>query len=211
MKYKVAFLDYWHLSSGLSAGAKLDSTVVRDENGLPYIPGKTIKGLIKEQSNNKQFLEICFGEEGNKIGKCHFLNIEIEENTRKFDFVTKCFGSSSDEKDEFYYEEKIVGECNFSNVEIEENTRKFIIQEKLQNQLFDEIASTKIDENGIAKSGSLREIEVVVPLSLYGEIKNIPDEYKQEMIKALKKVKRMGLNRNRGLGRCVVEIEGEGK
>lgn len=170
MKYIVTFLDYWHLSSGLSAGAKLDSTVTRDENGLPYIPGKTIKGLIREQSNNDKFLEICFGEEGNKIGKCHFLNIEIEENTRKF-----------------------------------------IIQEKLQNQLFDEIASTKIDENGIAKSGSLREIEVVVPLSLYGEIKNIPDEYKQEMIKALKKVKRMGLNRNRGLGRCVVEIEGEGK
>ena len=63
MKYKVTFLDYWHLSSGLSAGAKLDSTVTRDENGLPYIPGKTIKGLIKEQSNNNKFLEICFGEE----------------------------------------------------------------------------------------------------------------------------------------------------
>ncbi len=170
MKYKVTFLDYWHLSSGLSAGSKLDSTVTRDENGLPYIPGKTIKGLIKEQSNNNKFLEICFGEEGNKIGKCHF-----------------------------------------SNAEIEENTKKTIIKNSLQNQLFDEIASTKIDENGIAKSGSLREIEVVVPLSLYGEIKNIPDEYKQEMIKALKKVKRMGLNRNRGLGRCVVEIEGEGK
>ena len=170
MKYIVTFLDYWHLSSGLSAGAKLDSTVTRDENGLPYIPGKTIKGLIREQSNNDKFLEICFGEEGNKIGKCHFLNIEIEENTRKF-----------------------------------------IIQEKLQNQLFDEIASTKIGEDGIAESGSLREIEVVVPISLFGEIKNIPNEYKQEMIKALKKIKRMGLNRNRGLGRCFINVVGEEK
>lgn len=171
MKYKVTFLDYWHLSSGLSAGAKLDSTVVRDENGLPYIPGKTIKGLIKEQSNNNKFLEICFGEEGNKIGKCHF-----------------------------------------SNVEIEENTKKSIIKNSLQNQLFDEIASTKIDkENGIAESGSLREIEVVIPMSLYGEITNIPDEYKQEMINCLKKIKRMGLNRNRGLGRCLIADKGEKK
>ncbi len=183
MKYSVTFLDYWHLSSGLSAGAKLDSTVTRDENGLPYIPGKTIKGLIREMA----------------------------ELTKNFDFVTKCFGSSSDEKDEFYFEEKIVGECNFSNVEIEENTKKFIIKEKLQNQLFDEIASTKIDKNGIAESGSLREIEVVVPISLFGEIKNISPEYKQEMIKALKKVKRMGLNRNRGLGRCVIDVLGEEK
>ena len=183
MKYKVTFLDYWHLSSGLSAGAKLDSTVTRDENGLPYIPGKTIKGLIREMA----------------------------ELTKNFDFVTTCFGSSSDEKDKFYSEEKIVGECNFSNVEIEENTKKSIINNSLENQLFDEIASTKIDKNGIAESGSLREIEVVVPISLFGEIKNIPDVYKQEMINAIKKVKRMGLNRNRGLGRCKIEIIGEEK
>ena len=172
MKYKVTFLDYWHLSSGLSAGAKLDSTVTRDENGLPYIPGKTIKGLIREMA----------------------------ELTCNKEFVTKCFGSSSD-----------IGECNFSNAEIEENTKKTIINNSLQNQLFNEIASTKIDKNGIAESGSLREIEVVVPISLFGEIKNIPDVYKQEMINAIKKVKRMGLNRNRGLGRCIIDVVGEEK
>ena len=172
MKYIVTFLDYWHLSSGLSAGAKFDSMVTKDKDNLPYIPGKTIKGLIREMA----------------------------ELTCNKEFVTKCFGSSSD-----------IGECNFSNAEIEENTKKTIINNSLQNQLFDEIASTKIDENGIAESGSLREIEVVVPICLFGEIKNISDDYKQEMIKALKKIKRMGLNRNRGLGRCKIEIIGEEK
>ena len=172
MKYKVTFLDYWHLSSGLSAGAKFDSMVTKDKDNLPYIPGKTIKGLIREMA----------------------------ELTCNKEFVTKCFGSSSD-----------MGECNFSNVEIEENTKKTIINNSLQNQLFNEIASTKIDKNGIAESGSLREIEVVVPISLFGEIKNIPDVYKQEMINAIKKVKRMGLNRNRGLGRCIIDVVGEEK
>ena len=90
-------------------------------------------------------------------------------------------------------------------------TKKTIINNSLQNQLFNEIASTKIDKNGIAESGSLREIEVVVPISLFGEIKNIPDVYKQEMINAIKKVKRMGLNRNRGLGRCIIDVVGEEK
>lgn len=183
MRYKVTFLDYWHLSSGLSAGAKFDSMVTKDKDNLPYIPGKTIKGLIREMA----------------------------ELTNKKEFVFECFGSSSDSKDEFYSEENISSKCYFSNVEIEENTKKTIINNSLQNQLFDEIASTKIDENGIAESGSLREIEVVIPITLYGSIENIPDDYKQEMIKALKKIKRMGLNRNRGLGRCKIEIIGEEK
>ncbi len=170
MKYKVTFLDYWHLSSGLSAGAKLDSTVVKDDDNLPFIPGKTIKGLLKEQSNNNEFLEICFGEEGNRNGKCYF-----------------------------------------SDTLIADNIKKSIIENNLQNQLFDEIASTKINENGIAQTGSLREIEVVIPISLYGKIENIPTEYKQEMINCLKKIKRMGLNRNRGLGRCKIEVLGDDK
>ena len=57
MIYKVTFLDYWHLSSGLTSGSKLDSTVVKDKDGLPFIPGKTIKGLLREQSINKDFIE----------------------------------------------------------------------------------------------------------------------------------------------------------
>ena len=184
MKYKVTFLDYWHLGSGLSAGSKLDSTIIKDENGLPYVPGKTIKGLIREMA-------------------------ELSDNK---DFIYKCFGSSSSADDKFYSKDKIIGECYFSNIQIEENTKEFIRKNSLQNELFDEIVSTKIDKKtGTAESGSLREIEVVVPISLIGEINNIPKEYKDEMANSLKKIKRMGLNRNRGLGRCFIEILGEDK
>lgn len=38
----------WHCGSGLSAGADLDALVIKDPNNMPYIPGKTVKGLIKE-------------------------------------------------------------------------------------------------------------------------------------------------------------------
>jgi hypothetical protein len=31
------------------------------------------------------------------------------------------------------------------------------------------------------------------------------------MINSIKKVKRMGLNRNRGLGRCIIDVVGEEK
>lgn len=169
MKYKVTFLDYWHLSSGLSAGARFDSLVLKDENMIPFISGKTIKGLLKSVSNNKGFIKECFGEE-TKQGKCYF-----------------------------------------SNVTLEDKTAKTIKDKKLQNNLYDVIASTKIDENGIAQEKSLREIEVVVPISLYGEILNIPDTYKKKMKTSLSRIKRMGLNRNRGLGRCKIEVLGENR
>jgi hypothetical protein len=65
------------------------------------------------------------------------------------------------------------------------------------------IASTKIGDDGIAVDDTLREIEVVIPLSLYGEILDIPSsEDYARLTQALKMIKRMGLNRNRGLGRC---------
>ena len=175
IEYKIEFLDYWHLSSGLSAGAKLDSTVSKDKDGLPYVPGKTIKGLLREMAivlKNDAFVNVCFGKEGVKMGACYFSNAKLSDTL---------------------------------SVEITKH--------KLQENLYDVVASTKIgqkDKNneteGIAVTNSLREIEVVVPLVLEGSIDDVPDEYKDTLVKTLKMIKRMGLNRNRGLGRCIWEV-----
>jgi len=156
LKYKLTFLDYWHLSSGLSAGAKFDSSVVKDKDLLPYASGKTIKGLVREM---------------------------VEE----FEDVT------------------FIHQSYFSNAIISKDERDQIVSNNLQDNLYDVIASTKI-ENGIAVDDSLREIEVVIPISLYGEIRDISDEKRKMLQKSLQLIKRMGLNRNRGLGRCMFEI-----
>ena len=172
LKYKLKFYDYWHIGSGLSAGARLDSTVIKDENGLPYVAGKIIKGLSREMAelleNHDSFVKECFGGEGVDMGKCYFSNASLE---------------------------KTVAEQITTNY--------------LQDNLYDIIASTKIDDkSGVAQDNSLREIEVVVPLTLCGEIRDIPnDDYLKLMTRALKMIKRMGLNRNRGLGRCEFIVE----
>lgn len=44
----IRFFSQWHCGSGTSAGADVDELVVKDKNGMPYIPGKTLKGLIRE-------------------------------------------------------------------------------------------------------------------------------------------------------------------
>ncbi len=154
LKYRLQFFDYWHLSSGLSAGAKLDSTVVKDNEYIPYAPGKTIKGLVREM---------------------------LELETSDINFLHKCY---------------------FSNATIEKATKNEIVSNNLQDNLYDVIASTKIGDDGIAINDSLREIEVVIPTTLNGEILDIDENNYNNLKNALKNIKRMGLNRNRGLGRC---------
>jgi len=156
LKYKIKFLDYWHLSSGLSAGARLDSTVVKDKDGIAYVPAKTIKGLIREM---------------------------LELDTPDIEFLHRCY---------------------FKNATLDETAKQEIISNNLQDNLYEIIASTKI-ENGIAKDDSLREIEVVLPLTLEGEILDINSDDFTKLKKSLLMIKRMGLNRNRGLGRCQIE------
>lgn len=162
--FKITFLDYWHLGSGQSGGAKYDSSVIKDRQGFPYVPGKTLKGLLREYAEG-EFAKVCFGERGETRGMCYFSNAYIESSTR---------------------------------VELLKHNHQFL--------LVDSISATKINDKGVAESGSLREIEVVIPLSLYGSIENIPNEFVSLMSATLKKIKRMGLNRTRGLGRCEIDI-----
>lgn len=151
MIYYIKFFDYWHIGSGQSAGDLYDSMVLKDELGFPYLPGKTLKGLVTEMM---EFIDkdYTFSE--------HFSNFELPINTKE---------------------------------ELKE-TKEF---------LFQKISSTAIDsKTKLAKDKSLRDIEVTIPLTLYGKIENIQNKTKLD--KALRMIKRVGLNRNRGLGRCEI-------
>lgn len=45
--YSLLFATTWHCGSGLPRGLT-DRAVVLDERGLPYIPGSTVKGILRE-------------------------------------------------------------------------------------------------------------------------------------------------------------------
>lgn len=165
MKYSITFYDFWHLSSGTSAGPSMDSLVVKDSDGLPYLPGKTLKGLVKEMVellDNTKVKEI-FGDEGSNIASSYFSNATLDEDT----------------------------------------INHLVNDSTLKKHLFDKVTSTRIGENGIAVDKSLREIEVVVPLLLSGTIECEDEEL---ITQALGMIKQIGLNRNRGLGRCKIEV-----
>lgn len=120
---------------------------------------------------------------------------EIAENLNDANFLKECFG------DEFN-----AAKCHFSNAELNLATKEALKKANLTPFLYSKIASTAIDECGMAMDGSLREIEVAKPMSFYACIENVPQIHAPAMKKCLKSLKRMGLSRTRGLGRLKIEL-----
>jgi len=183
IRYKVTFHSAWHCGSGESKGADLDALVIKDKNGLPYIPGKTMKGLIR-------------------YGYDEIYDVMIEKPESKVSW--KIFGKESTNANE----KSETGECFFKNATIQNPLYDGLVSQPLLiNQLYKKVASTAIDsESGVAVDHSLRTMEVTIPLELEGEITDVKAEYYPFIKNALTMIKRLGVGRNRGLGRCTLEI-----
>lgn len=194
IKYTINFFSEWHTGSGLTSGSDLDSLVIRDKNGLPYIPGKTLKGLLKEAA--KELIE---------LGKCDLIftnlifgspSVELENNSEP-----------SDDREDYQARQ---GLCFFSNATLSEELSLVVKTKQLSSFFYRSLASTAIEEkSGVAKKHSLRIMETTIPCLLNAEITDFPDkpELKAQIDSCFKWIKRLGQNRNRGLGRCQFEIK----
>lgn len=191
IKYKIVFHTDWHCGSGLAAGADLDALVVKDKKGMPFIPGKTIKGLIREAIEE----------------------IGLFSGTLNSNEFIKTFGNSLDRNADTSLSEKSGnqefmkrGETFFTNAVLSDSEYETIVSNNATRFMYRSISSTAIGEDGIAIAHSLRKTQVVVPCTLYGEIKNA-DGMVNEIREALRYVKRLGQHRNRGFGRCTMIVE----
>lgn len=193
--YKIDFFSDWHCGSGLSAGADVDALVIKDASGLPFIPGKTIKGLVREAMEDLlSFKSLCNENDKDK---------ESDSNKKMCSLFKKTFGFFNGERGEM-----IKGQAFFTNADLADDEREAIIADKLQAFMYRRLSSTAIDADGVAEPNSLRRIEVVVPCTLEGRILDVPkdENFKKLIVEALSYVKRLGQNRNRGLGRCAFSV-----
>lgn len=173
IRYKIQFFSQWHCGSGLSAGADVDELVVKDRRGMPYVPGKTMKGLIREA-----------------VG----------------DYMT-FKGDSSAVDANFGTEGEVTGSAFFSDATLGEDEYNAIVDGGLQRFLYNKVTTTAIDEDGVAKDHSLHSLETVIPCTLVGTIEDVSENMAEIICKSLGLIKRIGLRRNRGLGRCNVTME----
>ena len=180
IKYTITFLSEWHAGSGLGSGANADAVVIKDKDNLPYLPGKTIKGLLKDAIKDI---------------------MEVQPNLVDKETIIELFGEyvQSVKKSE-------MGRLFFSNAELSKADKQSISNE-MSAYLYHNIASTKIGKNGVAEIGSLRTMEVCIPVVLEGYIDGLPSKNAKLFEMAFKYLRHVGVNRNRGLGRCQFEIK----
>lgn len=188
IKYKIEFFNEWHCGSGLSAGADVDALVIKDKNNLPYIPGKTIKGLVRQALE-----EIAEYKDKLDLMKDINVNFGVERQ-------------SSTEKENLT-DIQSRGTIFFTNATLTTELSSSIIASETQEHLYRSIASTAINENGVAKKNSLRKIQTTIPCELHGDIFGLNKSLEQDIRVALAFIKRLGVSRNRGLGRCKFTIE----
>jgi CRISPR/Cas system CSM-associated protein Csm3 (group 7 of RAMP superfamily) len=193
INYKITFHTYWHCGSGLAAGADVDMLVVKDRDGIPFVPGKTIKGLVREA------VDLLYPKMNTMPDYKSVFGIEPQQ----------------DKKQESYRSESF-----FKDATLSEQEKAFIVEKGLTEHLYESVSSTAITDDGIADDNTLRKIQVCVPCELEGAILNVPEVQERGQIKeqereeepeptiesvlidALKYIKRLGSWRNRGLGRC---------
>ena len=182
IKYKIEFYDFWHIGSGQHSGVVADAIVAKTKNNLPFIPGRTLKGLLREAAEVLNSLN-----DGELVSSA---------------FIESTFGNVTSSS------ETTKAVSFFSNAYLSNHLANNLNSNHLSSNLYRLQSSTALDEKGQALKGSLRTLEVTIPLTLYGSVIDVPDkqDFTIQLEHCFNYVKRMGVNRNKGLGACNLEI-----
>jgi len=187
MNFKLKILSYTLAGSGESE-VLIDNDLVFDNLGIPYIPGRRIKGLLKESAlevlemlgiDDSSLIDSLFGASGFIKGKLKIPNFYISN----YLIISKSIKSLID-KNKGY---------------------QILLSNSHLIKYFTEIRQqTAIDEKGIAKEHSLRTYRVLKP-GIFFESK-VEDKDFSEREKALfyisaLNLRRIGTRRNRGFGK----------
>ena len=191
MNIKMQLLSDVIFGNGISVPGGEDIAVLCDRDGFPYYKGGTFKGIFREELY--RVLEWQGEDEA-----------EIERK------VTRMLGESGSTK------ESGTSKLVFSDFTLSENVKRAVLSEvgtaeghaELITELFTHIRTlTSIDNDGIAKEGSLRSLRCANKgLYFYSTI--ICEATDEPLVKeVLSMIKWIGSMRNRGFGKVKITVE----
>ncbi|MCW8109607.1 RAMP superfamily CRISPR-associated protein [Alteromonas ponticola] len=191
----VNFLSYWHVGTGLGEGAAHDASVQKDENGLPYFPGKALKGLLRNAT--QKALQLGWFEQEPSILETIFGTSHLDSQENRLTKAGCLYVSSATLNDQ---DAKTLAQPEFAEA---------------RNNLYRTLSSTAIsEESGTAIDGSLRAMEVTIPLRLHASLEideQQVDGNAEHIYSVLKEslslIENIGAKRSRGLGRVALNME----
>lgn len=190
---KVEIKSFWHIGTGKGSGNHLDALVEKDSAGLPRIPGRMLKGLLRDAVYRLEEWE------------------HVEEGTTE-----ELFGSSGFSSEGVPRNETQSGCLRFGNAELESALKQWLSnnaqqQDGLIQHMYRDIYSTAINtESGVAKQHSLRGIQATIPMNLTAAVSCIKTtnlDWQGVLNTALPLVQAIGAYRSRGFGHAMLTLE----
>lgn len=186
---RVELLSDTCFSSGEVYNSAVDTDVFRDENGIPVIGGKRLKGCIREAAEELRDWGYMIDVEG-------------------------IFGSKYDRNSAIHISDARPEQYDQYISELSVRNDPMLVHPSRVLDAFTYIRTqTAVDQEGIADRNTLRSIRVIkkglvffapVEFRCSDEKKH---EYEDQMVKICKAVRHMGLNRTRGMGSVKVSFE----
>ncbi|MDT8438126.1 MAG: RAMP superfamily CRISPR-associated protein [Wenzhouxiangellaceae bacterium] len=178
---QVELFSYWQAGTGRGSGAHVDNLSHTDADGLPEIPGRTLKGILRDATrtaglrgwlDDAQLHQVLFGARAEEAGASQ------------------------------------PGCLRVGSAQLPSEERRWLAEagRDCVPELFRDLHSTSIDPNtGTARAHSLRGIQVVIPLVLSARIAELdaaPAGWVEQLRRCLPLVRAVGSSRSRGLGRA---------
>ena len=195
MMIKIELHSEWRSGTGRGRGLHVDAEALRDPLGLPMLPGRQLKGLIR-----------------------HALETGAAWGHWGHDVVDRLCGVSASEAQSRFNTQE--GTISFSSARMECPWLEYVkaLQEGSDDdraeaqavtaQLFFVKRQTALDDRGLAKNHSLRSVEVCAPMTLYARVYGeLSAEDEAHLKRALKMIRAVGGHTTRGLGRATLTLE----
>lgn len=182
----ITLLSPWHAGSGLGDGPGDDRLVVRDEHGLPYLPGRTLKGLLRDAMTAAEGLG----------------------HVKKARTAERLFGEASDGATDA----DGGGTLRLSDARLGGDADAVAAWDLWAaanpdrvRHLDTRIQSTAV-EKGVGKRGTLRSTEWVWPATLTAFLESEAESDLKDLDRALTLLRRLGLRRHRGFGNATFTL-----
>ncbi len=192
------------IGSGEGFGAIIDTDIVFDKVGIPYIPARRTKGCLRDSAR-----EVCAMLE--RAGIDSFIDLRKEEkNEDEYKVVNDVFGRAGQEKPSPVF----FSGLTIENYDANRKWLEYLLKEykellSVQSVLsaFTEIRQQTAIKDGVAKEHSLRTVRVVKKgVKFEGEIQVESDNAIELLSLACLNLKNIGTKRNRGFGEVLCEL-----